>query len=418
MSSDPGVRGDGGADGGAGRRGRAKGDTTVVVATIERPTSRTGSHAHVRQLLGHLQRSGVPADLVTPYSGPALFSVPIFAARLALEGLSEPLGMLWYYRWHEVFLKRALRVRLAALGPAVVYAQGPRAARAALRARRARERVVMVVHFQGSEAEEWATNGRIPHGGRAYWAIRRVERRVAAHVDGIVYVSEAARRAFVDWVPEAAQVPTAVIPNFVDPLDPTPPGDAHGDLVTVGRLEPIKNHRYLLEVLAAAERAGRCYTLDVFGDGSLARGLTLSARHLGVEDRVRLLGHRSDVRRRLPAYRAYVHASVCESQSLAIIEAQAAGLPVVTADVGGVRSVCGDGAGSRFWPLDDPDRAARVLIDLLDDETARSRAAAASLARFRGTFATDAVAPRLVEFLVDPDPGFTRTKEGSVLAAP
>lgn len=418
MSSEPGARGEDGADDAAGRRAHADGDSTIVVATIERPASRTGSHAHVRQLLDHLQRSGVPADLVTPYSRSVLLSAPIFGARLALDGLSEPLGMLWYYHWHEVFLKRALRARLAALGPAVVYAQGPRAARAALRARRARQRVVMVVHFQGSEAEEWATNGRIPHGGRAYWAIRRVERRVAAHVDGIVYVSEAARRAFVDWVPDAAQVPTAVISNFVDPLDATPPGDPHRDLVTVGRLEPIKNHGYLLEVLAAAERAGRCYTLDVFGDGSLARRLTLSARHLGVEDRVRFLGHRSDVRRRLPAYRAYVHASLRESQSLAIIEAQAAGLPVVTADVGGVRSVCGDGAGSRFWPLDDADRAARILIDLLDDEAARSRAAAASLARFRDAFATDAVAPRLCDFLMGPSPGSTRAEDGSILAAP
>ena len=125
------------------------------------------------------------------------------------------------------------------------------------------------------------------------------------------------------------------------------------------------------------------------------------ARSLGLESQVRFRGFRTDVREFLPRYRAYVHAASSESAAfpLAIIEAMAAGLPVVAADVAGMSELCHDGVEARFWSLDAPVEAAAIVIGLLDDEPGRSRAAVAASDRFRREFDADVVGPRLWSFL-------------------
>src|SRR6201999_2434336 len=103
----------------------------------------------------------------------------------------------------------------------------------------------------------WADKGALPRDGRAFRRIRRLEQAVIPQVDRIVYVSRWAEEAMTGWLPAAAAVPSAVIGNFTAPRNPPGAAVAHGDLVTVGNLEPVKNHRYLLHVLAAAKEAGR-----------------------------------------------------------------------------------------------------------------------------------------------------------------
>lgn len=376
----------------------------LTIATILRPEGSTGVHTHIRQLRGYLRRSGKALpSVVTPYSWGAIASPPVFAVRLILKRLgpaAEAASVLWYYHWHEQFLRRALRRHLAGAGEVVIYAQEPRAARAALHAREGpHQRVVMAVHFLTSQADEWVDKGALSRGGQAFQAIRRFEAAVTPNVDGIVYVSEMAQDALLAWLPAAGAVDAAVIPNFVDPVSALQSGSLVGDLVTVGGLERAKNHTYLLEVLATAKSKGRSYTLDIFGTGPMRRHLEDMCRTLGLVRQVRFRGFSSDVRFYLPGFRAYVHASLRESQSLAIIEAQAAGLPVIAGDVGGVRSVCDGSSGARFWPLDDAETAAAILIDLLDDDHARRTAAAAARERFHQHFHSDIVAPRLISFL-------------------
>jgi glycosyltransferase involved in cell wall biosynthesis len=275
------------------------------------------------------------------------------------------------------------------------------AARAALRARRGPyQRVVLAVHFQTSQADEWAYKNEIRRDGRLFRAIRQYERQVIPRVDRLVYVSQSARNGILSWLPEAAAVPSAVISNFVSPLRSEPGQEPLGDLVTVGSLLRAKNHSFLLEVLAEANRAGRSLTLDIFGEGPLRKDLLRQASRLGLGEQMRLRGFRPDVRDFLPRYRAYVHASYLESQSLAIIEAMAAGLPIVAGNIGPISELCDDGVEARFWPLDDPAQAAVTLIDLVDCEPARLRAASAASERFRRDFDAELIAPRLRAFLL------------------
>jgi glycosyltransferase involved in cell wall biosynthesis len=373
-----------------------------VIATILREEGITGVQTHVRQLRRYLAESGTAAMLVTPFSWGRRLTVPVFGFRLVLARCSGSASVVWYRHWHEVFLRKALRRCLAGVGDCVVYAQGPLAARAALCARRgAHQRVVMAVHFRISQADEWADKKLIRRDGIVFRAIRQVEREVIPQVDGLVYVSTWGQNALLSWLPEAAAVPSAVIGNFVAPLEGEPScQEPLGELVTIGNLDLVKNHRFLLEVLAEAKRAGRSLTLDVYGEGPCRADLLRQARSLGLEGQVRFRGFRTDVRGFLPGYRAYVHASYSESLPLAIIEAMAAGLPIVAGDTGGIGELCDDGVEARFWSLDNPAQAAAVLIGFLDSEPTRLKAAQAARERFRRDFDADVVCPELRSFLL------------------
>src|SRR5215831_12958954 len=292
--------------------GRLSGEASLplVIATILREEGNTGVQTHVRQLRRYLTERGTPTTLVTPFSWGRALTVPVFGLRLALERCSGAASVAWYRHWHEVFLRNALRRSLAEADPCVVYAQCPLSARAALRARRGpHQRVVMAVHFRISQADEWADKNLIKRDGTVFRAIRRTEREVIRQVDGLMYVSRWARNALLSWYPEASEVPYAVIDNFVAPPEPQADGEPLGDLVTIGHLEPVKNHRFMLKVLAEANRAGQPLTLDVFGEGPLHRELLQMTSSLGLEEQIRFRGYRQDVREFLPRYRAYVHAS-------------------------------------------------------------------------------------------------------------
>ena len=372
----------------------------LVIATMLREEGRTGVHTHVRQLRQYLAAQGVRDELVTPFSWARPLAVPVFGARLVVDRLSKPASVVWYRYWHELFLRRGLRRVLATAGPCVVYTQGPPESRAALAARQGpHQRIVQAVHFRISQADEWADKGMIARDGTVFRRIRRLERTVLPRVDGLMYVSNWARTALVGWLPEAAAVPSTVIDNFVSPASVGPGGEPLADLVTMGHLEPVKNHRYMLEVLAEAGRTGRRYSLDVYGEGPLRGDLLRQATALGLDGQVRFRGFDPGVRSLLPRYRAYAHASYSESSSLAIIESMAAGLPIVAGNIGPIAELCTEGVEARFWPLDDPAKAAAVLSGLLDSEPDRLRAAAAAQERFRHEFDAEVIAPRLWAFL-------------------
>ena len=374
----------------------------LVIASLLRQDGNTGVETHVRQLLDFLAGTGTPVVVLTPFSWRRALAYPVFGVRSVLRRLSNPASVVWYRHWHEVFLRQALRRHLATAGDCVVYAQGPLEARAALRVRRGPgQRVVLAVHFKTSQADEWVDTANCPikRGGFVYRRIRAVERATIPRVDGVLFVSKWARQALLGWLTEAASVPSAVIGNFTAALDPEPEPGPIADMVSVGALDSHKNHAYLLEVLAEANRAGRSVTLDVYGQGPLGPELERKTRSLGLADQVRWRGFRSDARNFLPGYRVYAHSSTAETSSLAIMEAMSVGLPILAGAIGGLPELYDEGVEGRFWPLDDPAGAAAILIDLLDSEPEHAAASAAARKRFHSDFDSAVVIPRMLAFL-------------------
>jgi glycosyltransferase involved in cell wall biosynthesis len=381
----------------AGDRPKGPPSVPVVIATLLPPSGGNGVQTHFIELMRFLEAEAVPVSLVTPFSYGGVVRDAAFGIRRVVAPFSGSADVAWYRFGHVVFLQQALRRQLATVDDAVVYCQCPVSALAALRARRSsRQKVVMAVHFAVSQADEWVGKGLIPKDGRVFRSIRALERRVLDHVDGVVFVSESARQDL--WIGEV-DVPTATIPNFLT-VQPVPVGVARrADLLSIGTLEPRKNHRFLLDTLAAAKRRGHRYTLEIAGAGPERRNLLDQAEALGIDDQVRLLGYVPEAGNSLAGYRAYAHSAKSEVFGLALIEAMAAGVPVVAPPVGGIPTLFDDPVEGRFWDLGDADSAAAVLIELLDDEPARARMGAAARQRFVDHYDAAAVCPDLHRFL-------------------
>jgi glycosyltransferase involved in cell wall biosynthesis len=382
---------------------RAVAAPRVVIATILPPEGTTGVQTHIREVREYLTGTGRDVSVVHPRSPGTTFAPAMFAGRVPLSTVSNEIGVAWYREWHWRFLRRALRRELANREPVVIYAQCPLAARAALDVRATpNQRVVMAVHFDGSQADEWVDKNLIRDGGRVYRRIRALERLTIPYVDGIVFMSASAQRSMRRYGLCLDSRSWQVVPNFTV-APPAAAGEPvatdRADLVTLGGLEIHKNHQYVLHVLAAANRLGRRYTLDVVGEGPTRRTLDRLSRELGLEQQVRLRGRIPCGRGVLPGHRAYVHTATREVFPYALIEAMAAGLPVVAGRVGGISEMLAHHGEGVFWPLDDADAAARILVDLLDDEPRRAALATAARVRFASSFDAKVVGPVLDDFL-------------------
>jgi glycosyltransferase involved in cell wall biosynthesis len=115
--------------------------------------------------------------------------------------------------------------------------------------------------------------------------------------------------------------------------------------VFMGRLVPIKRVDLLLDALREARCKGAVVVLVIVGGGECEAQLRERARSLGLAEAVRFVGYRGDVEAILAAADLAVLSSANEGTPVALIEAAAAGLPLVATDVGGVRDVVIDGTG-------------------------------------------------------------------------
>lgn len=111
----------------------------------------------------------------------------------------------------------------------------------------------------------------------------------------------------------------------------------------VGRLAPVKNHRMFLEAVKYLKQRGktRRFLFIVVGDGELREELMRYAEELGVEESVRFLGWRRDMPSVYRALDVVVLTSLNEGTPVTLIEAMAAGRPVVATEVGGVSDLLG-----------------------------------------------------------------------------
>ncbi|MGH3093027.1 MAG: glycosyltransferase [Gaiellaceae bacterium] len=147
-----------------------------------------------------------------------------------------------------------------------------------------------------------------------------------------------------------------------------------GNIVAaVGRLVPQKNH--VLAVRALREVPDT--TLLVFGEGDLRGEIELEAQAAGVADRVVLPGLQPDARAALAAVDALVLTSHWEGLPLAVLEALAAGVPVVATAVRGVRELLTDRQDGLLVPPGDASALAGALRSVLGDAGLARRLATA-----------------------------------------
>lgn len=133
-------------------------------------------------------------------------------------------------------------------------------------------------------------------------------------------------------------------------------------LVNVGRLDIQKNHRLLIKAFSSVVKHIPEARLWILGDGPLRNELKVYINNLGLNDSIILKGNVADVENYLAKADAFVLSSDYEGLPLSILEAMAAGLPVVATDVGGVKDIVTD--NGILVPKGDCDKLAKAMIKI------------------------------------------------------
>lgn len=153
---------------------------------------------------------------------------------------------------------------------------------------------------------------------------------------------------------------------------------------TIARLDPVKDLATLIQAMRLLARSTKA-RLVVIGDGLEKATLERLAADTGLADQIVFLGHRDDARVWLGGCDLYANSSISEGISLTVLEAMAAGVPVVATKVGGTPEIVDDSCG-RLVPARDPAALAQALQELAGSAALRQSLGAAARARVEQRF--------------------------------
>jgi glycosyltransferase involved in cell wall biosynthesis len=226
------------------------------------------------------------------------------------------------------------------------------------------------------------------------WKYRQVDRFVTA--------SEAIRAMLIeDGVPadRATTVHEGVDVDRVVAVEPLnvreeywfPP---HSLIVgNIAALVPHKGQKYLVDAAALVVREVPEARFLVLGEGELRAVLEQQIKHLHLAQHVVLAGFRADILALLKGLDLFVMSSVTEGLGTSLLDAMAAGRPIVATRAGGIPEVVVDGVSGLLVPPRDAHALAEAILGMLRDEALRQRLAEAGFARVRARFSVD----RMVE---------------------
>jgi glycosyltransferase involved in cell wall biosynthesis len=159
-------------------------------------------------------------------------------------------------------------------------------------------------------------------------------------------------------------------------------------IVNVARLAPYKNHRCLVEAMRTVVDTKPEACLLIIGWGKLEAQLRKQVRRFGLDDHVKLLGHArtEEVLQILAISDVFALPSACEGFNLAILEAMAAGKPVVATGISGIAEAVVDGKTGLLVSPDDPRALAQALLALLEDQDRARELGKAGRARVVASF--------------------------------
>jgi glycosyltransferase involved in cell wall biosynthesis len=280
---------------------------------------------------------------------------------------------------------RTVRAGVQAFGPDLIHAHNIKATSFALAsARSASRRIPVLATFHGVPAHQM-------------WAATRILRLA----DTTVTVSDALRDELIrnglrhdrvevvyNGVAEGPELSASVRAAYDRELN------INGAVVAaVGRLAAQKAHDRFLDAAAIVLQSRPSTTFLIVGDGRLRNDLRKQTAALGIGHAVRLTGSRGDARQLIARADLLAFSSNWEGLSIAALEALAAGTPVVSTDVAGMRELLGSGAGKIVQGFE-PRELAAAIVELLDDPARRRQMAAAGRRLVADRFSMDAMEDR------------------------
>jgi glycosyltransferase involved in cell wall biosynthesis len=207
------------------------------------------------------------------------------------------------------------------------------------------------------------------HGGNNNWDphCERIWRQAVRWTDAIVFISEAVREFYVAR-DRLSTRHTSVIYNGID-LDKftSHPARPSTDRPTfrigaVGRLVPAKDHVTLIRSFAIVSAAMPLAELHIVGDGPGRMALSETAASLGITNRVFLHGANLDVSGFLSTLDLFVLSSISEGLPISLMEALAAGLPVVSTRLPGLTEMAPESVVAGYCPPGQPESLATEIL--------------------------------------------------------
>ena len=193
--------------------------------------------------------------------------------------------------------------------------------------------------------------------------LRNLIYRLADH---FVFQTEDARQYFSKKIADKG----VVIPNpLAKEMKKDFSGERTRDIVAVGRLEPQKNHRMLLQAYQLFDRKYPGYRLVLYGKGFLQKELETFAKELGIEQKVVFAGFTQEVEKKIQDAAMYVLSSDYEGISNSLMEAMAMGLPVISTDcpIGGSKMLISDKKNGMLTPVGDVEAFAAAMCYVAED---------------------------------------------------
>lgn len=162
-------------------------------------------------------------------------------------------------------------------------------------------------------------------------------------------------------------------------------------VLSVGRLVWKKGHEYTLQAVRLLRDQGLHCEVRIIGKGEFREAIEFARSDLGLEECVQLLGVRPhhEVKEHLAWADVFVHASVSEGFCNAVMEAQAAGVPVVCSDADGLGENVADGVTGFVVPRRDPHTLSEKIKTLACDADLRQQLSKSGRKRARTQFALE-----------------------------
>jgi glycosyltransferase involved in cell wall biosynthesis len=197
-----------------------------------------------------------------------------------------------------------------------------------------------------------------PHGGSLHYPLNtlkgaiysRLERALMNRTDLFLFESAFARDTYQRTIGKPAGLVRCVFNGVTaDEFDPITLADDATDIVYVGEFRQIKGADILIDAVARLRADGKQVNLTLAGDGEELEALKAQIARLGLTDAVRFIGH-VKARYGFSKGRVLVVPSRGDSMPYVVIEAAAAGIPMVAANVGGIPEIFGEHTEALFAP--------------------------------------------------------------------
>ncbi len=186
--------------------------------------------------------------------------------------------------------------------------------------------------------------------------------------------------------------------HYILTLLPKLPNDTHL-LGYVGQLRKERGHELLFRIIKILQTRKVGAHLALIGDGPYRVILEAHLAQLGIRDMVTFLGYRSDVPKLLSEFSVYVHPSIYEGMSVALLEAMAAGCPIITTDIPENRELIQNDTHGILVPPKNPEALADAIEFALKNPEKMRQLGDNARQRAQETFNIDHTVAQLTQLL-------------------